>query len=379
MKVKIEIDTQTFVRFWLVVIGFILALFALYSARGALIIIGAAFFLALALNSPVTWLARHLPGKSRIGGTAIAYFTVVMLIGAIIFLIVPPIGEQTGKFIDSAPQRMEDIARQWKGLGVLIERYHLSEQVDQAIVSAKANMDGIAVDFGRNILSGVGSIISFSTSLLLMLVLSFLMLIEGPAWQRRIWGVYHDRERMEHHRKLATRMYTVVNGYITGQLTVSSIGALCAGAAVFLISLFFSDVPANLAFPTIAVAFTLSLIPMFGATIAGVLVTLLLAFNNFSAALIFAVYFLIYQQIENNLISPTIQSRKLELSPLAVLTAVTIGLYVFGIAGGIISIPIAGCIKVMIEDYFTHTAKERKKSEKPIARLAKKLSGESNV
>ena len=54
MKVKIEIDTKTFVRFWLVVIGLGLAGFALYSARTALLIIGSALFLALALETPVT-------------------------------------------------------------------------------------------------------------------------------------------------------------------------------------------------------------------------------------------------------------------------------------------------------------------------------------
>ena len=63
MKVRIDIDTRTFVRFWLVVIGFALALLAIYSARTALIIIGVALFLALALNAPVSKIAGHLPGK----------------------------------------------------------------------------------------------------------------------------------------------------------------------------------------------------------------------------------------------------------------------------------------------------------------------------
>ena len=73
--------------------------------------------------------------------------------------------------------------------------------------------------------------------------------------------------------------------------------------------------------PTILIVFVLSLIPMFGATIAGVLVTLLLAFNNVPAGIAYAVFFVVYQQIENNFISPAIQSKKVELSALMVLTA----------------------------------------------------------
>ncbi|HEU0266167.1 MAG TPA: AI-2E family transporter, partial [Candidatus Saccharimonadaceae bacterium] len=128
--------------------------------------------------------------------------------------------------------------------------------------------------------------------------------------------------------------------------------------------------------PTMAITFTLSLIPMFGATIAGLLIMLLLMFNNITAGLIYIVYFFVYQQVENNFVAPTIQSRKLELSPLAVLVAVSIGLYVFGILGGIISIPVAGCIKVLIEDHLKHAKKERRKSERPLGKLVKKLEGE---
>ena len=156
---------------------------------------------------------------------------------------------------------------------------------------------------------------------------------------------------MKHHRKVVRRMIGVVGGYVSGQLTVSGIDALCAGAVVFILSQFFHEVPTNLALPSIAIAFTLSLIPMFGATIAGIIITVLLAFNSIPAAIIFIVYFMIYQQVENNFISPAIQAKRIELSPLIVLTAVTTGLYTAGIFGGIISIPIAGCIKVLVEEY----------------------------
>lgn len=379
MKVRIEIDTKTFVRFWLVVIGFAFAILAIYSARTALILLGIAFFLALALNAPVTYLARHLPGKSRVAATAVAYILVVALLGIFVFLVVPPIAQQTAKFAETVPSLVESATSQWHGVAHMVEKYHLQPQVDSAIMSIKNNTVGWATDAGRNVLSGVGSVAATIASMFLVLVLSFLMLVEGPAWLKRLWGVYNDEEKMKYHHDLVHRMYAVVTGYVTGQLTVSAIGATTSGVVVFVLSLFFPQVPANLALPTVAIAFTLSLIPMFGATIGGILISILLAFNDLTAGIIFAVFFVVYQQIENNFISPTIQARKLELSALTVLASVTIGVTLFGLAGGIISIPIAGCLKVLLEDYLARARKNREKSERPLNKLVKKLQGEDET
>jgi predicted PurR-regulated permease PerM len=377
MKVRIEIDTRTFVRFWLVVIGFAFAILALYSARTALIIIGIALFLALALNGPVSKLSKRLPDRSRTLSTAIAFFVVVAFLAAVIFLVVPPIIQQTSKFIESAPMLVKTVSEQWHGLGTIIEKYHIQPQVDQAIAAVQADSSRWATNAGKNLISGIGSAFSLFVATLLVLVLTFLMLVEGPGWLRRIWGLYRDTDRMESHKKLVNRMHGVVAGYVTGQLTVSGIGSTCAGLTVFILSLFFTEVPANLALPSVAIAFTLSLIPMFGATIAGAIISLLLIFNSVPAGIIFAIYFMVYQQIENNFISPTIQSKRIELTPLAVLVAVTIGLYVFGVAGGIISIPIAGCIKVLVEDYLERSREVRVESDRPLSKLVKKLTGEN--
>lgn len=364
MRTRIEIETQTFVRFWLVVIGFAVAGLLIYSARDALVILGVAFFLALALNKPVTTLARHLPGKSRVGGTAIAFVIVVALLGGFLFLVIPPIIEQTAKVASSFPGFIDQAQNQWKGLSNLAHHYGLETQFNQALDSVKENASGWATNWATNIGAGivgsVGSLFGFLTAAFLTLVLSFLMLIEAPRVLKFLWSAYADEEKMEYHKKLLTRMYNVVTGYVTGQLTVSAIDGFFAGVTVFILSWIF-NIPHNLALPAAALCFVLSLIPMFGATIAGVLVAILLAFNDLTAALVFGVYFIIYQQIENNFISPTVQSKTVELSALAVLASVTIGLYLFGIAGGIISIPIAGCVKVLLEDYLERKNQQPKR------------------
>jgi predicted PurR-regulated permease PerM len=231
-------------------------------------------------------------------------------------------------------------------------------------------------NLGQNVWSGVGSLLGGLGSSVLVIVLSFLMLVEGPEWLKRLWGVYNDEERMESHRQIAHRMYSVVTGYVTGQLIVSAIDSTVVGIFVFVTSLFFKQVPTDLTLPAVAIAFTLSLIPLFGSTVGSIIIALLLASYNFSAGVIYELCFIVYLQIESNVIAPVIQSKKVELSALAVLASVTIGIYVFGLPGGIISVPIAGCIKVLLEEYLIHARKNRAKSERPISRFVKKLQGE---
>lgn len=373
MRTRIDIETKTFVRFWLVVIGFVVAFAVINAAQQALIILGIAFFLALALNRPVSMLANLLPGKSRVGATAIAYIAVLALLGTFFFLVIPPIIEQTAKVAGSIPHVIDQAQTQWQGLTNVAKHYGMETQLNQALDSVKDNASSWAANWatnvGANIVSSVGSLFGFLTAAFLVLVLTFLMLIEAPRVLAFIWSAYPDRKKMEHHKRLASKMYHAVTGYVTGQLTVSGIGAFFAGVTVFILSWIF-NVPHNIALPSAAIAFVLSLIPMFGATIGGALICLLLAFNDVTAALIFAVYFIIYQQIENNFISPTIQARTVRLSALAILSSVTIGLYLFGIVGGIISIPIAGCIKVLVEDYMERSKDQR--AEKTPHQLAAK-------
>ena len=105
MKVRIEIDTKTLVRFWLVVIGFILLGFAIWQAKDAIILLVISAFLALALNAPVSRIAKILPGsnKNRVGATAVAYLLMIIVLAAITSFIVPTVIDKTNsrKFFTS--------------------------------------------------------------------------------------------------------------------------------------------------------------------------------------------------------------------------------------------------------------------------------------
>jgi predicted PurR-regulated permease PerM len=372
MKVKIEIDTRTFVRFWLVVIGFALAAFAIYSSLSALIIIGAALFFAIALSPSVNFFVKKLPGKSRVISTAVAYIFVIAALGGIIFLAVPPIVEQFAKFTQSVPGLIDSATKQYSGVSSFIDQYNLQPQIDTIAKNINNGATNYISAVGVNLINTIGSALFAFAAAILILVLTFLMLVEGPTWLDRLWGVYNNAATMNRHKKILHRMYGVVTGYVVGQLSVSAIAGAVAATAVGVMVLVFG-VPSNLIIPAATIIFILSLIPLFGEGIGTVLVSIVLALDNPTAAIIFLIFFLIYMQVEGNYIVPKIQAKRNKLSALAILVSITIGIYLMGIIGAIISIPVAGCIRILAVDYFAKAKKNREKNEKPIEKIVSKI------
>ena len=374
MKVRIEIDTRTFIRFWLVVIGFLVAILMIWVARSSLMLLAIALFLALALNPPVSQLAKRLPGKSRVGATAIAYLIVVVLLGGFLILVVPPVIQESARFAQQVPTFIDEASRQRGGVEQFLHQYGLDDQVNAAIANAKQSATQIAQNIGNLLVNGAGVLLGGLVSTVLVLVLAFFMLIEGPDWLNKLWGLYEDPERLDRHRKLVYRMYRIVTGYVNGQIFIATI-ASSAALVVMLILCSIFGLSLGLPLPLAVIVFICGMIPMIGATLSALIVTLVLLFSNVTAAIIFLVYFIIYQQIENNFISPTVQARSVELSALGILSAILIGVSLFGLVGGVLAIPVAGCLRVLLLHYLDHARRERQQKSTPVHKLLSKLKG----
>ncbi len=349
-KISGDVPTSTFIRFWLVMVGFLVTLLTIFLAYKAIILVSIATFLAIALNTPVSGIAKRLPGRSRVGATALAYVIVMGGLLTFLFFVVPIIVDQLAHFVRTLPGVIEEISRQSRWMHDLVAKYGLEQQYNDTLQNLQDQATQMASNVGGSFVSSIGSIVDAFTSTLLVIVMTFLMLVEGPTWIKRLWGLYGNANRRDHHRKIFNGMYKVITGYINGQVVISAISSICALVVIIILSTLF-DLPANLAIPIAFILFLAGLIPMFGATIGAIIAALLIGINDVGAAVIFLVYYFIYQQIENNFISPTVQSKTVEISALTVIIALTVGITLFGILGGLISIPIAGCIRVLANDY----------------------------
>ncbi len=347
---KVQIDTKTFVRFWLVIIGFALLGWFLYKASFGLSIVFAALFFALAINPLVRKIASIFKSKGRGFPIAVSYLIVVGFIITFTSIVIPTIANESIRFfsnlpsiINTATTENELVADVGNRLGI----EDLPSQINQFVTKFSSDMVN---NFGDILTSSINSIASFFAVVILALVLAFFMLTEGPKILDKIWGYAGSSKKAGRTRHVIARLASTVSTYVSSAVTVALINACATAVATFVICLIFQISP-GLAFPFGLITGVFSLIPMFGSFIGGAIVALLLGFNALWAGVAFLIYTIIYLQIESNIISPKIQGKGMNLPALVVLSAVTIGVYAFGLPGAIISIPIAGCIRVLIQEY----------------------------
>jgi predicted PurR-regulated permease PerM len=338
---EITVANRTIIRVLLLIFVWLVFLAALHKAAHALLLIFTAFFLALALNAPVHWIAERLPGKrrgNRTLATATSFLLVVLILGAFLASIVPPIVRQSDNFVNTAPGLIQDLRDQNGTAGKFIQKYHLGSQVDEfssQLSDRLKHLSGSAV----STVSAVGSSV-FAT--LTVLVLTFMMLIEGPYWLGVATKLLPDSQE-EYAKKIGADMYLVIRGFVNGQVLLAAIAAALISPMLFILHISY---PVALIF----VIFICGLIPMVGHTIGAVIVTLVALFHSPIAAIIILGYYILYQQIENYVVQPRIQATSTNLSPLLVFVAVVIGVNFGGLFGGLVAIPLMGCVRVLVVD-----------------------------
>ena len=344
--IEFTVSNRTILRIILFFLGTILFLRLIENMRHPLTLIFVSFFLSLALNPIVTRLSSMLKSKSRVKATAIAYVAVTAVIVSLLVLIVPSLVNQTTEFIREVPKTLSQLEDRNDSIGRFVRRYNLEDQIKN-----------FSVDWTRNLGSVQGPVINtanrvFSNvvSLITVFVLTFMMLIEGPRWLASFWK-HVPAKRRAHDKEIATKMYKVVTSYVNGQVIVAAIGATFSMIALVIASTIIG-VSVN-AVALGGIIFLFALIPTIGTILGALLVALFSLFVSPTLAIVMILYFIVYQQIENATIQPMIQSRGNELTPMLVFIAAVLGIGLGGVLGGFLAIPLAGCIKILFDDWIS--------------------------
>lgn len=342
--ITINVSSEAVIRTILITVLAIIALKFIGKIDHEIRLILSSIFLALALNPAVTWISRGFRSGSRVLATGIAYLIVLVLLTGFLALVVPPFVKQSLAFVQDIPNTLNQAKEEDTALGRFVHRYNLDGQVD-ALSSQISEKVG---DVPSTLFGIIGKVGGTVISVITVLVLTFMMLVEGPIWIDRFWGVT-DPEKRAHREMLADKMYRVVTGYVNGQVLIAAIAAAFALVAL-LISSTITHSPVN-AVALTGIVFLFGLIPLIGNTLAAVIVVIICLFSSVPLAVIMAIYFPVYQQIENATITPHIQSKGSQLTPLLVFVAALVGAGFGGLLGAFVAIPVAGCIKILIEDH----------------------------
>jgi predicted PurR-regulated permease PerM len=190
------------------------------------------------------------------------------------------------------------------------------------------------------------SVISLVAATVTIVFLTFFMLLEGGAWMERIYSLFSDSSQAR-VRRIGNDIYKSVGGYVTGNIVIS----LIAGASATIV-LLIMGVPYAVALGLLVAV--LDLIPLAGATLAGIVVTLVAFVHTVPAGIVLLIFVIAYQQIENHFLQPVIYGRTVQLSALTVVVSVLVGAELAGILGALAAIPVAGTLQVLIRDQLAY-------------------------
>jgi predicted PurR-regulated permease PerM len=328
------------VRIVLVVVCVAISLYLLWRLRKPISWVLISVFLAVALSPPVNYLARSMKRGFAI---AIVYIGLLAVPILLIALIVPPLITEANHFADNVPQYADDVTefvQENDRLREINKDYDITGKLEQEAGKLPNRLGGAAGTL-RDI--GFG-IVSSLFALLTILVMTAFLLGSGKQWGDRIIASRPPEERQRLRRSL-DHMAGAVSGYVAGALTI----AVIAGTATFIV-LTILGVP--FAGPLAVLAGLASLIPLVGATVAAVLIGIVTLFEDFpTTTIIWTIWAILYQQLENNLIQPQIQKRTVNVHPFITIVAVLFGATLLGIIGAIAAIPIAASIQILVREY----------------------------
>jgi predicted PurR-regulated permease PerM len=328
------------VRIVLVIVSVAIVLYLLWRLRKPISWVLISVFLAVALSPPVNYLARSMKRGLAI---AIVYIGLLLVPILLIALIVPPLITEANHFADNVPQYADDVTefvQENERLRNLNEDYDITGKLEEEAGKLPNRLGGAAGTL-RDI--GFG-IVSSLFALLTILVMTAFLLGSGKQWGDRIIASRPPEQR-ERLRRSRDHMAGAVSGYVAGALTI----AVIAGTATFIV-LTILGVPFS--GPLAVLAGLMSLIPLVGATIAAVLIGVVTLFEDFpTATIIWTIWAIAYQQLENNLIQPQIQKRTVNVHPFITIVAVLFGGTLLGIMGAIAAIPIAASIQILVREY----------------------------
>jgi predicted PurR-regulated permease PerM len=312
----------------------VLAAFVAIGDTFLIVFIG--IFLALVFEYPVRYLmaktgmSRGLAATVTVLGTAVAVFALALL------LLVPLVGS-VRDFLQDLPETVDQLRESdelsWLGDSGAAENVQAgSEEVSSSVPDAISAVLGIASGFFT------GFLVAFT------IVFICVFLLSDIANLKRALGSVLMPGEDERWLGVWERVTTSISRWAIGVVVIATIAGTTQGLTAWLLG-------SSYAVALGVIAGLLDMIPNIGATIAGViLVPTLWAEQGLTAALIMLIVLLVYQQVENNVLTPKIQGVAVNLSGFFIIVAVTLFGALLGVLGALTAVPLAATIQIFIQE-----------------------------
>ena len=339
MSVWDALTTRQIARIMLTVAAFLALLYLLVQIRSTLLLLGIAVFLAVALGPAVDFFQEHgrLP---RAASILLVYLLIFFVFGGVLSLIVPPVVNGATDLSRDLPGYVTDL-RDNKTIRNFDNKYDITSKLQDEAQKLPDKL-GDAAGALQSIATGV---VNAAFQMLTILTMTFFLLLDGKRMANFLITRF-GRHREERLQGIAERIYKSTSGYVGGALTITSINGILTFIVLTILGVPF-------AVPLAVMMSFFGLIPLVGATIGGVLILIVTLFTDFpSATIIYAIFLIVYQQVENNVLQPFIFKRTVNVHPLAVIVGILAGSALLGVVGALVAIPIVAALQIVLKEYF---------------------------
>jgi predicted PurR-regulated permease PerM len=311
---------------------------AFASASQVLVLIIISLFFAMGLNPAVLFIERR--GLNRSKSVAVTVSTVVAFVGLFIWVAAPLIIDQVNALINNAPQLISDLKSN-ATINQLNIDYGIVDTIQEKVQSSIKDGKFVIGAFGGVL--GVGkAFISGIFSILTILVLTLYFLAALPTVTQDAYRLV-PASRRERVAKISDAIIFRVGAFVGGQITISFF------ASIFILILGFSlNLPYK--FALALVVFVCGLIPLIGHFIGISIVTIIALTDSPLIAAIAFIAYVVYVQFENYVLTPRVMKRSLSIPGLVTIIAALIGTSLLGLVGGILAVPIAAAVLLILEE-----------------------------
>lgn len=303
------------------------------SARRTMAALAVATILALALNPLVGGVRRRLP-VGRGGAVAIVVALAAGAVTVLALLLVPPAIRQARDLGAELPSVVAELGH-LPVVGDDLEEAGVPARVERTLRELPERLAGDTTPLERAARSAADGLFAVFVAVLFALTL----LVDGERLlhgARRLVPSVH-RPRAERTAALA---YEVVGRYVAGSLLVAAL----AGVAVLVAGLVLGVPLTPLAAAWVAIW---DLVPQIGGAAGGVPFVLLGFTQGVGTGLACAAFFVVYLQVENNILGPLLVGQAVKLSPPATMTAALVGVSAGGVVGALLAVPLVGAAKAV--------------------------------
>jgi len=348
---------RTVARTVLIIVAVLVSLYLIYLLRKPLGWLFIATFLAVALAGPVNFFERRMKRGFAITVVYLGLMAVPVALGA---LMVPPLVTEASNLAEEAPQYANDVTdfvNDNERLRDLDADYDLTGNLREQAEKLPSKLGGAAGALRDVGLGLVNSIFALVT----ILILTAFMLGGGRRWIDH--GLrYLPEDRAERMERVFRRSAVAVGNYVAGALAQATLAGILSFVVLSILGVPFAA-------PLSLIIFFLDLIPLVGATIGAVAVGVVTLFTTFpTATIVWVVWSIVYQQVENNVIQPQIQKRAVSINPFLVIVAVLFGSSLLGVLGALVAVPVAASIQIAAREYMDYRGikPERPAPEDPL-------------